>query len=149
MDTHRDTKGSGVAAVLTVTAILIVLSVSSFAHHGTSISYDSTKEFVAEAVITEFSYNNPHPTIFFDVVDQNGNLEHWASEMQTNVRYLLMAGWTKRRSEEAMKPGTRVVLTIHPSRTGGTSGLVQEVLNEDGEEIVQGRPGIRRTILGQ
>jgi hypothetical protein len=136
-------------AFFTAMGMLFMFSVSSFAHHGTAISYDKTKQFVTKAVITEFRYANPHPTIFFDVTDEKGKVVHWVSEMQTNISYLVRAGWNKKRSEEAMKPGTRVTLTIQPSSAGGASGLVMKIEDEKGQELVLGRPADRNTFLGQ
>ena len=136
-------------AVLAAAAILFVISSTSFAHHGTAISYDKTKQFVTKAVVTEFRYANPHPTLFFDVTDEKGKVVHWVSEMQTNISYLVRAGWTKKRSEDAMKPGTRVTLTVQPSTAGGPSGLVMKIEDEKGQELIQGRPADRNTFLGQ
>jgi hypothetical protein len=136
-------------AIFTATAILFTVSVSSPAHHGTAISYDKTRQFVTKAVVTEFRYANPHPSIFFDVTDEKGNVVHWVSEMQTNISYLVRAGWTKKRSEEAMKPGAKVTLTIQPSTAGGPSGLVMKIEDEKGQELVQGRPADRNAFLGQ
>ena len=149
MSNGRRLKNNWAIAILTAPAILFVFSVSLFAHHGTAISYDKAKQFVAKAVVTEFRYANPHPSIFFDVTDEKGNVVHWVSEMQTNISYLVRAGWTKKRSEDAMKPGTRVTLTIQPSTAGGPSGLVMKIEDEKGQELVQGRPGDRNTFLGQ
>ena len=50
------------AAVL---AAITLLGVPSFvaAHHGTNISYDRSKQFTTQAVITGFEYRNPHPEL--------------------------------------------------------------------------------------
>lgn len=44
-------------AMLTTAAVL-------FAHHGTGVSYDSSKPVTFKAVVTEFHYANPHPQLF-------------------------------------------------------------------------------------
>src|SRR5437016_5494946 len=86
---------------------LLVSSIPVSAHHGTPISYDMAKPFKVTAIVTEFKYANPHPSLFFDVTDDKGAIEHWVSEMRTNVSFLMRAGWTKKRSLEALAPGTK------------------------------------------
>lgn len=72
----------------------------------------------------------------FDRTTKDGKVEHWVSELLTNPSALARAGWTKSRSVEALKPGTRVKLYIGTSRVGGFSGIVMKIENEKGENIV-------------
>lgn len=72
----------------------------------------------------------------FDRTLKNGQTEHWVSELLTNPSALARAGWTKGRSVEALKPGTKVKLWIGTSRVGGFSGIVMKIENEKGENIV-------------
>ena len=52
---------------------------------------------------------------------------------------LVRAGWTRARSIEALKPGTRVKLYLGTSRAGGLSGIVMKIENDKGESIVGDR----------
>jgi hypothetical protein len=72
----------------------------------------------------------------FERTDKNGKVEHWVSELLTNPSALARAGWTKSRSVDALKPGTRVKLYIGTSRVGGFSGIVMKIENEKGENVV-------------
>ena len=72
----------------------------------------------------------------FDRTVKGGDVEHWDSELLTNPSALARAGWTKSRSVEALKPGTRVKLYIGTSRVGGLDGIVMKIENEKGENIV-------------
>jgi hypothetical protein len=117
-------------------AWLVACAGSAAAHHGTLISYDRDKQWTREAVVTSFHYANPHPQLFFDVTDDQGNVEHWASEMLPNPAGLLRVGWTKARSLAALAPGTKVKITIAPARAGGPTGLVLKVTDLDGADIV-------------
>lgn len=116
--------------------VLLLVTVPVFAHHGTSISYDGTKAFNTEAVVTEFRYANPHPQIFFDVTGENGNVAHWSAEIQTDVGRMVRAGWTRARSMEALKPGTRIKLRISPSLAGGPYGLATRIQSDKGEPLL-------------
>ena len=110
------------------------------AHHGTNISYDRAKAWTAKAVVTEFKYVNPHAQLYFDVTDDKGGVVHWSTELLPNPAQLIRNGWTRKRSVEALKPGTRIVVTVAPSRAGGTNGLLIKVTNERGEELLSGGP---------
>jgi len=115
---------------------LLVLPALSWGHHGSAISYDTAHLWTTWATVTEFNYLNPHPSMTFDRVTKEGKTEHWVSELLTNPSELVRAGWTKSRSAEALKPGTRVKLYIGTSRAGGFSGIVMKIENEQGENIV-------------
>ena len=128
-------------AILALTAGLLLLSVPMFAHHGSAISYDLTKPWTSKATIVEFKYINPHPLVLFDIVDEKGNVQHWHSEIITNPSAMIRNGWTKSRSEEALKPGTKVTLTVCTSKAGGQAGVITKIVNEQGEEVLRGGGG--------
>ncbi len=130
---HLRTSGFAAAAVLAWIA-----GVS--AHHGTNINYDRSKQFTANAVVTEFKYVNPHAQLFFDVTDGKGAVTHWSGELLANPAALIRNGWTRKRSVEALPYGARIVVTVAPSRAGGESGLVLKIENEKGEELLAGGP---------
>ena len=110
------------------------------AHHGTNINYDRSKQWTAKAVVTEFKYVNPHAQLFFDVTDDKGNVTHWSGELLPNPAQLLRNGWTRKRSTAAMQFGTKIVVTVAPSRAGGEAVLVLKIENEQGEELLAGGP---------
>jgi hypothetical protein len=106
------------------------------AHHGTNISYDRSKQFTAKAVVTDFKYVNPHVQLFFDVTDDKGKVRHWAGELLPNPAMLVRNGWTRKRSNAALAPGTKVVVTAAPARAGGDTALVLRVESETGEDLL-------------
>jgi hypothetical protein len=106
------------------------------AHHGTLVSYDRDQQWTREAVVTRFNYANPHPQIFFDVTDDAGDVVHWSGELLPNPAGLLRVGWTKARSLKALAPGTKINITIAPSRAGGVVGLVLRIRDLDGADLV-------------
>jgi hypothetical protein len=117
-------------------AWLAAASLSAVAHHGTLVSYDRERQWTREAVVTRFNYANPHPQIFFDVTDEQGNVEHWSGELLPNPAGLIRVGWTKARSLQALAPGTKIDITIAPSRAGGVVGLVLRIQNLEGADLV-------------
>jgi len=52
----------------------------------------------------------------------------------------LRNGWTRKRSTEALQYGTKIVVTVVPSRAGGEGVLVLKIENESGEELLAGGP---------
>ena len=95
------------AIAMSLTVAVLLLSIPAVAHHGTNISYDHEHPITFKATVTEFVFRNPHAQIYFDVKDEKGNVEHWNGEL-TNPSNLMHAGWTKRRSEQELPPGTRL-----------------------------------------
>src|ERR1051326_7391503 len=74
-----------------------------FPHHGSFISYDTTKQWTKKVVVTEFHYANPHPQLFFDVADDKGNVENWGAELLPNPAQLINNGWSRKRPQEDSK----------------------------------------------
>jgi Family of unknown function (DUF6152) len=126
-----------------VAAPWLVASAAALAHHGSAISYDTTHLWSTWATVTSFSYQNPHPTMTFDRTTKDGMVEHWVSELLTNPSVLARAGWTRSKSVEALKAGTRVKLYVGTSRAGGLSGIVMKIENEKGEGIVGDRADVK------
>ena len=129
---------SHLANALRLCAGLLLVCVVLLAHHGTTVSYDTSKIFTTQATVTEFRYANPHPQLFFDVKDERGDVIHWAGEIAPNPAQLLQAGWGRKRSEVALAPGASVTITLSPSRAGMAAhfGLILKIVSSAGELIL-------------
>jgi hypothetical protein len=129
-------------AVWCVVAVLgsLTASRSLAAHHGTLVAYDRDKAWTAKAVVTEFRYVNPHAQIYFDVKDDKAHAGHWSGELLPNPGQLIASGWTRKRSNDALKPGTAITVTVAPSRAGGMVVLMLRILNDTGEELLGAAP---------
>lgn len=117
-------------------AIVFSCAVPMSAHHGSGISYDMEHLWKTKATVVEFKYANPHPWMVFDRTNDKGEVEHWTAELVTNPTFLLRAGWTKSRTEAALKPGTVVNLTLGTSKVGGFNGCIRDVLSQTGEALL-------------
>jgi hypothetical protein len=102
-----------------LTAAFLMLSGSLLAHHGTAASYDSKKFVTITGTLTKFSWTNPHSYIELDVKGADGQVVHWAGEMNS-PGILQTAGWTK----NTLKAGDQVTLSLHPSKAGTPVGEV-------------------------
>jgi len=128
-------KNSALAVVSLIIGLLII-SVPTFAHHGTNISYDRSKATTMKGAVTEFRFANPHPQLYVDVTDKDGKVTNWGCEIAANPYQLILSGWSKERSIGALKPGTSVTIILAPSRAGTPTGELMKVLNEKGEELL-------------
>jgi hypothetical protein len=123
------------------TAMLLSAAPLVTAHHGTNISYDRSKQFTTQAVVTEFQYRNPHPELHVELKDDKGVAVKWSLELLPNPAQLIRTGWSRAKANEALKPGTQVMVTVAPSKAGGVVGLLLRVTTLNGEELVTGGGG--------
>ena len=121
---------------LSVILAVLALCVPMFAHHGTNISYDRSKATTLKGKVTEFRFANPHPQLYIDVTDKDGKVTNWGCEIAANPYQLILSGWNKERSVEALKAGTPVTVTLAPSRAGTPTGEMMKLFNEKGEELL-------------
>jgi hypothetical protein len=75
--------------------VLLVVAGSAWAHHGSGISYDLSKQWTTWATVTEFNYLNPHPTMRFERTTKDGKVEQWVSELLAAPAQMARAGWTR------------------------------------------------------
>jgi Family of unknown function (DUF6152) len=101
----------GSSAILAVG--ILIFGSSLFAHHGTGVAYQEDKLVTLKGTVTEWIWSNPHCGILFDVTDEQGNVAHWAAELG-NPHQLSAGGFNK----DVMKPGDKISVTGHPSRSG-------------------------------
>lgn len=127
-----------ITGVLALTALLTTPA-AIVAHHGTNISYDRSKQWTAKATVTEFRYVNPHAQLYFDV-EEPEHKGHYGGELLPNPAQLVRNGWTRKRSSEALFGGAQVTVTVAPSRAGGDAVLVIKIVNDKGEELLNGGP---------
>ena len=117
-------------------AALLSVAIPATAHHGTGTSYDLSKPITLQGTVTEFHYANPHPQLFFDVMNEKGEVVHWSAEFYPNPSQLQQGGWGKKRSEAALAPGTKIRITLAPSRAGTHVGAILKLLNENGDVLL-------------
>ena len=126
--------------VLVVAIGLLTLSSALYAHHASGVSYQTDKPWTAKVVVVDFKYINPHPLMSFTITDEQGRKVLWNAELAGNASRLVRAGWGKKRSEDALKPGTTVTLRLATAKAGGPHAIVQGLQNEKGEEILTDGP---------
>jgi hypothetical protein len=121
---------------LSIIILTVGFCVPMFAHHGTNISYDRSKATTMTGTVTEFRFANPHPQLYVDVKGDDGKVTNWGCEIAANPYQLILSGWSKERSMEALKPGTSVKVTLAPSRAGTPTGELMKIFNNKGDELL-------------
>ena len=125
----------------------LVRALPLFAHHGTSISYEMDKTITVTGTVTEFDFSFPHPSLFFDVKDEKGQVVKWGAEFLPTPPAMRNLGWSK----TTVKYGDTVVLGCHPSKSKKPVCAVQGIsLNGKVDAVGRrsGGPG-RRGQRGQ
>src|SRR5258708_6520571 len=100
--------------LMTCIVVGVIAGVPAFAHHGTSVTYQTDKTITMTGTVTEFSFSYPHPQLYFDVKDAEGNLQHWGSEFAPTPLMMknMNIGWAR----DTIKPGDTVTITCNPHR---------------------------------
>ena len=86
---------------LPTAALLTVAASSASGHHAITGNFDLDRDVIlADAVLTEFRFVNPHVYLYLDVTDDQGAVTSWRCEMAAASR-LRRRGWTP----ESLLPG--------------------------------------------
>ena len=129
-------KADRVLIVLSLITIgLTAVSMPSFAHHGTGISYDQDQQMTLKGTVTEFVWRNPHAQLWMDVTEGQFKGQNFGIEMNS-PGVMLKWGW----SRNVFKPGDEISVKVHPSRTGRAVGECLNCIVE-----IKGKPTVKPT----
>jgi hypothetical protein len=118
---------------LIMAAIFVFAGVPMQAHHGTGVAYQVDKLITLKGTVTEWIWSNPHCGILFDVTDEQGNVVRWGAELG-NPHMLSSAGFSK----DLLKPGDKVTIVGHPSRSGAPRVEFKSMVLSDGRTLTMG-----------
>ncbi len=115
----------------------VVISAPSgltLAHHGGGVEYrmNETRGPIS-GTVTRFNFTFPHPQVFFDHTDENGEIVQWAGVMRLSPVGLRRRGWTR----DSLKPGDTITLIYSPHRTAPTVGFARRI-EVNGEFLDEG-----------
>ena len=107
------------------------ISLPVLAHHGTSVTYDTSKTIVVEGIVTEWVFSFPHAQIYFDVTGADGKVVHWGTELAPTPTMMrnLNAGWNR----ESIKVGDKLKLTCNPHRVAGATACLSKEMVVNGK----------------
>ncbi|HMB72300.1 MAG TPA: DUF6152 family protein [Gammaproteobacteria bacterium] len=107
------------------------------AHHAFSAEFDNEKPIRLEGTVTKWEWINPHAWINLDVVNEDGEVEHWRIEGGA-PNALIRRGWTK----DSLPPGTEIVVDGFLARDGAKRASGQGITFPDGRRLFVGAAGI-------
>lgn len=109
--------------------VMLVLSGTVFAHHGTP-AYENKVTELKGATVTRFAWSNPHALIDFDAKDASGKVQHWVVETAA-PQALILVGWTK----TSLQPGDVITVYVFASKTGNPVGRLNHIILADGSRL--------------
>jgi hypothetical protein len=108
------------------------ISLSSFAHHSWS-EFDSQSKVMVEGIVSKLEWKSPHARLYVDVVDENGVNLNWNFELPS-PNTLMRRGWNRK----SLLPGDKVRVAGIRARNFPTIGIVNSILDENGEAMFTG-----------
>lgn len=130
LKTARNRWGNSMRNKLIMTCVgLIAFSIPAVAHHGAA-AYDTAKKITVKTTVTEWVWANPHCFLKFDMKDEKGNVQHWATET-SNPSDMVNLGWSK----DTFKPGDEITLTFMPVKNGNPIGRIEQVVLANGQTL--------------
>jgi hypothetical protein len=103
----------------------------ALAHHSFAM-FDMDNEKTVSGTVTDFQWANPHSWIYVKALSPTGEQETWGVEGMS-PSFLERRGWTR----TMIKPGDKVTLVFHPTRSGGKGGAFVSVTLPDGRKFDQ------------
>ena len=120
-----------------VIVVVLLSSVSAYAHHSQAAQYDTSKEVKIQGTLVQFQFRNPHTFIKVEAPDESGAMVRWSIEWG-GVGQLNGQGVTR----TTLKYGDPVIITANPSRTPNDHKLHMLTLKRTSDGFGWGtRPG--------
>jgi hypothetical protein len=116
-----------------LTTSLLGFATVAGAHHSFAMFDRSQTESIA-GTVKQFDLINPHGWLRVMVPDAKGNQNEWSVEMG-GAGQLQRFGWTP----DAVRPGDKVTVQIHPLRDGSYGGQLISVTLPNGK-VLGGQP---------
>jgi hypothetical protein len=101
----------------------------ALAHHSYAM-FDAKQNKELNGVVQTFKWTNPHSYIEVLVTDEKGQTQTWGVECGSPAQ-MVKAGWRS----TSLKPGDKVIVTIHPLRSGEFGGSFVQVQTADGKVL--------------
>lgn len=107
-----------------------LVATPTLAHHSFAM-FDRDKQVTLVGTVKEFQWTNPHIWIQVLVPNKNGKGQTEWSVEGASLNTVKRWGWTK----DAIKPGDKVTVIIHPMRNGSNGGSLKEIKLPGGKTL--------------
>ena len=116
---------------------ILLISTTTFAHHGEAGSYDNTVRITVKATVSEIVWVNPHAQLYIDFKNDKGENEHWGIEMLSPGN-LVRIGWNK----NTFKPGDAVLVSMTPAKGDRPFGSCGQIVSAEDKKFMVGQCGV-------
>jgi len=116
-------------------AVGCILSAPAYAHHSFVAHYDLDREIRFEAIVTGYQFRNPHVLIFFETMNEDGEVEEWIAETNSPSLFRRRA---RGLTSDSLKSGDAITIAGYPSRHNLNDMHVNLIIFPDGEEFRAG-----------
>jgi hypothetical protein len=116
-------------AVLGIAAILLLLSQTVLAHHG-SANFDMTQSATIKGTVVDYELINPHVQMIIKVEQEAGKTQDWNVEA-VSLNMMVRAGFKK----DTLKAGDTVSITGHPGKNGKPAMLLMKIVLANGQTL--------------
>jgi hypothetical protein len=110
-------------------ALLLLVSVPIFAHHGAA-SYDLSKTTTLKGTVTNVQWINPHAIVEIEVNDKTGKAQKYLVESVSPLG-LSRRGWTK----DSVKTGDQITVSGNLSQNGTHILRLKKIVFPTGQEF--------------
>ena len=120
---------------LGLTGAHLFFAAPGYAHHSFVAHYDLDHEIQLEAIVTSYQFRNPHVLIFFEVMNEGGEVEEWIAETNSPSLFRRRASGL---THDSLKPGDAITIAGYTSRHNDNDIHVNLIIFPDGGEFRAG-----------
>ncbi len=106
---------------------------NTIAHHSSAPHFHRDVTVTLNATVTDWKFVNPHAYVYFDVTDENGEIDNWRCELSA-ASTMTRRGWTN----ETFYPGQELVIDGSPAIREDNVCFLNSVTFADGVEVARG-----------
>ena len=125
-------KQSMTTSVLACLCGLILLPMSSVAHHGVTGQFDLEQVLTVSGTVNRVRFVNPHAYVYFKVKNDAGKEEQWRCELRSGS-LLKRKGWTV----DMFEPGSTITVFGSPDRRDPKTCYTETITFEDGTVVAR------------